>query len=441
MITGHANASRLTRRAFLRAGVVAAGLGSAALAGCDEPPVVSTRPASTPGLPALVLPAGLGVNLHLTSTTHAQIAQLARVGFRFARLDLLWDQVERRRGYYDFSTYEPIVDTLLAHGVRPLFLLGYDNALYEHASSPPSTVAGLHTDEARQSFARFAAAAAVNFRGRGIIWEIWNEPDNVHFWEPAASPAEYMTLAKLVVPTIRGSDPGATIVLPALTGLQPQYQVAWDFLARCFSLGLLDLADAISVHPYRLGAPESATADYRRLRTLIARYAPEKKVDLPIINTEWGYSLTWVSREEQAACFVRLALINLLNGLPVSIWYDWQDDGADLRQMNNNFGLLTWTGQSTPAYLAAQTLTRELSGFRLLHRIPLASDTDYALLFTDGAATRQVLWTTGPPHSISLPVSAPSLTVTNMTGNVRALPAAGGKVALQLTGDPHYVRQ
>src|SRR5581483_9075451 len=201
MITGHANASRLTRRAFLRAGVVAAGLGSAALAGCDEPPVVSTRPASTPGLPALVLPAGLGVNLHLTSTTHAQIAQLARVGFRFARLDLLWDQVERRRGYYDFSTYEPIVDTLLAHGVRPLFLLGYDNALYEHASSPPSTVAGLHTDEARQSFARFAAAAAVNFRGRGIIWEIWNEPDNVHFWEPAASPAEYMTLAKLVVPT------------------------------------------------------------------------------------------------------------------------------------------------------------------------------------------------------------------------------------------------
>ena len=418
-----------------------------ALAGCDASPAAGTRPVSTPGaasspgLPALVLPAGLGVNLHLTSATRAQIAQLAGVGFRFARLDLSWDQVERRRGHYDFSTYEPVVDALLAHGVRPLCLPGYDNALYERASPPPSTVAGLHTDAARQGFARFAAAAAVHFSGRGIIWEIWNEPDNVHFWEPAVSPDEYMALAKLVVPAIRRSDPGATIVLPALTGLQPQYQVAWDFLARCFSLGLLDLADAISVHPYRLGAPESATDDYRRLRTLIARSAPRGKVDLPIINTEWGYSLTWVSREQQAAYFVRLALVNLLNGLPVSIWYDWQDDGADPRQMNDNFGLLTWTGQPTPAYLAARTLMRELSGFHLLRRIPLASDADYALLFTDGAATRQVLWTTGPAHSISLPVGAPSLAVTDMTGNARTLPAVKGHVTLQITGNPQYLME
>ncbi len=447
MITGRATASRLTRRAFLRASALAACLEGMALAGCDAPPLAGPRPISAPNIaspaafPSPVLPAGLGVNLHLTSAILAQIAQLAGMGFRFARLDLFWDQVERRRGHYDFSTYEPVIDALLAHDVRPLCLLGYGNPLYEFTSAPPSTVPGLHTDVARQAFARFAAAAVAHFRGRGIVWELWNEPDNPHFWEPAASPDEYMVLAKLSVPAMRRSDPGATIVLPALTGLEPRYQAAWNFLTRCFSLGLLNLADAISVHPYRLGAPESATADYQRLRALIARYAPVGKSNLPIINTEWGYSLTWVSREQQAAYFVRLALINLLNGLPISIWYDWRDDGDDARQMNDNFGLLTWTGQPKPAHLAAQTLIRELSGFHLLRRIPLASDADYALVFTNGAANKQVVWTTGAPHPVSLPVAASSIIVTDMTGHERTLLVQGGRAMLRITGDPIYLTQ
>jgi hypothetical protein len=447
MTTGHAHASRLTRRAFLRASALAAGLGCTALAGCDASPVadshsisisISAPPADAP---ALVLPAGLGVNLHPTRVARAQIAQLAALGFRVVRLDLLWDQIERRRGHYDFSTYEPLLNALRASGVRPLCLLAYGNALYEPTSAPPSTVAGLHTDAARQAFARFAAATVAHFKGRGIIWELWNEPDNPQFWEPAASPAEYMALANLAVPAIRRSDPSATIALPALIGLEPRYQAAWDFLARCLDLGLLELADAISVHPYRLGAPESATADYQRLRTLLARHAPQARSELPILNTEWGYSLAWVSREQQAAYFVRLTLVNLLNGLPVSIWYDWQDDGADPQQINDNFGLVAWDGQPKPACLAARTLMRELSGFYLRHRISLASDEDYVLLFTNGATSKLVAWTTGAVHAVSLPAAAPSLTVADMFGSVRTLPVVGSRATLQITGDPHYLTQ
>lgn len=156
MTTGRAPASRLTRRAFLQASALVAGLGGAVLAGCDTPPVAGPRLVPTPGIatspasPAGVLPAGLGVNLHPTQAARAQVAQLAAVGFRFVRLDLLWDQVERRRGHYDFSTYEPLLGALRTSGVRPLCLLAYGNALYEPASAPPSTVAGLHTDVARQ---------------------------------------------------------------------------------------------------------------------------------------------------------------------------------------------------------------------------------------------------------------------------------------------------
>ncbi len=49
-----------------------------------------------------------------------------------------------------------------------------------------------------------------------------------------------------------------------------------------------------------------------------------------------------------------------MNGLPLSIWYDWQDDGPDPTQLEQNFGLLTYIGQSKMASVAAQTLTHEL---------------------------------------------------------------------------------
>jgi len=384
---------------------------------------------------------GLGVNVHLNvgSDTYAEIERLADLGFRFVRLDLLWNSIEHQKGHYDFSSYERLVGALAAHDIRSLCILAYNNPLYDNTPSPPSTVVGPHTDEARQAFGRFAAASAAKFKGRGVVWEIWNEPDLPRFWQPKPNPDDYMALAKVAIPAMRQADPNATIVAPALTGLEPKYQEAWNFLERCFALGLLERVDALSVHPYRLGPPESAPSDFQRLRSLIACYVPHGKANMPIISSEWGYSLTWVSQEQQAAYFVRLFLINLLNNLPLSIWYDWRDDGFDPKQMEQNFGIVTWNGHPKTAYFATQTLTRELTGFRLTKRVPLASGADYALLFANGAASKQVLWTTDTSHSVTLPIQGSSVTITSMIGEKRTLPTTDGKLLLQLIDSPQYL--
>ncbi len=434
----------LTRRAFLRAGGLAAGLGSAWLVGCSPAPVSKKAAAPTPTpevqavTPGPAVPVGLGVNIHPSPTMRADIMQLAAVGFRVVRLDLSWSLIEQQPGTYDFSLYEPIIETLAAYGIRPLCILGYTNALYEHTSAPAGDVVGPHTDEVRQAFARFAAAAAGHFKDRGIYWEVWNEPDYMLFWYPTPLADDYMALAKLAIPAIRQADPQGTILTPALTGLEPQYQSAQDFLERCFVLGLADLTDALSLHPYRFDAPESVSADYQRLRALLARWSPAHK-HIPLISSEWGYSLTWVSQEQQAAYFVRIYLLNLLNGLPVSIWYDWRDDGANVKQTNDNYGLLTRQNQPKAAYHAAQTLISELAGFSLVERINLPSSEDYALTFSTGTSHKQVLWTAGQPHPVTLPVNAPSVTLTGMTGEAHSRPTMHGGLQLTLTGNPQYV--
>src|SRR5688572_23759417 len=61
------------------------------------------------GMPEPVIPAALGVNIHFTGEPKADLDLLRSGGFRWARMDLFWEQVERRRGVYDFSAYDTLV--------------------------------------------------------------------------------------------------------------------------------------------------------------------------------------------------------------------------------------------------------------------------------------------------------------------------------------------
>src|SRR4051812_47216883 len=87
----------------------------------------------------------------------------------------------------------------------------------------------------------------------------------------------------------------------------PLYEEPWDFLEQFCASGILKDIDAVSVHPYRAKnkPPETAAADFNKLRDLIAKHAPPGH-KLPIISGEWGYS-SWsrnVSPETQAAFLV-----------------------------------------------------------------------------------------------------------------------------------------
>ena len=106
-----------------------------------------------------------------------------------------------------------------------------------------------------------------------------------------------------------------------------------------------------------------------------------------------------VSLETQAAFIARQQLANLYAGVPISIWYDWKNDGTDLTEREHNFGTVTHDLKPKPAYLALQTLTRELSGYRIEKRLASSSTNDFVLLFRKGAERKLAAWTTGESHA------------------------------------------
>lgn len=361
-------------------------------------------------LPPPVLPAGVGVNIHFTRGHQADLDLIAAAGIKVVRMDLGWAGIERQPGRYDWSAYDELTANLEKRGLRPLYILDYSNPLYEETVVSRNPVTGREQrdtaspqhPESVAAFARWAAAAAERYRGRRVIWEIWNEP-NISFWKPKPDVAQYNTLALATARAIRAADPQATIIGPATS------EIPLKFLENHFACGILEYLDGVSVHPYRNDAkpPETAAAEYAKLRELIARYAPPGKKDLPILSGEWGYAshTRGVSLATQAAFAARQQLANLLAGVPLSVWYDWKNDGPDPDEREHNFGLVHADLSPKPAYHALKTLTTELAGYRIARRLELGGDSDYALrLHRDGGPDKLALWTTADPHPVSLPV-------------------------------------
>lgn len=405
---------------------------------------VVTGPAAE--IPELILPAGVGVNIHFTTRHEKDLDLIASAGFRFIRMDFAWAGTERTQGQYDWAAYDSLTSQLEKRGLRAIYILDYSNPLYEKPVASKNPLTGEdHFDtsspqhpESIAAFAKWAAASAKHFRNRHVIWEIWNEP-NISFWKPKPDVEQYIALALATCRAVREADPAATIIGPATSG------VPMDFLESFCKSGVLDWLDAVSVHPYRnyIKPPESAAEDYVKLAALIERYAPAGK-RLPMISGEWGYAshTSGVSLETQAAFAARQQLANLLQGVPLSIWYDWKNDGEEAKEREHNFGTVWPDLAPKPAYRAFQTLTRELGGYRIERRAKTANK-EYVLVFRNAAGEQKIAaWTTGEPATVSLVLeqleSNAQARISSMDGSISTLPLKN-QLLLELRPAPVYV--
>lgn len=394
-------------------------------------------PPRPPPLPSPVLPDGLGVNIHFTDPRPGEMKMLADAGFTWVRMDLTWGATEREKGVYDFSAYDRLMAALDRHKIRALFILDYGNQHYDNGLAP-------HTDEGRAAFARWAAAAAAHFEGRGVLWETWNEPNIKQFWKPQANADDYAKLALETARAIHAAAPGETLVGPATSTID------LPFLEACFKAGLLEHWSAVTVHPYRQQPPETAAADYRKVRELIDRHAPPGKT-IPILSGEWGYSAAWkeLGADGQGKYLPRQWLTNIGSGIPLSIWYDWHDDGPDPHEPEHHFGTVRHDYHEgrepvydpKPAYLAAKALTGFFRGCRFKQRLDVGGEEDYVLELTDEAGgSRFAVWTTAKePRELRIPVAAGAVRGVDHLGKpLPDLTADKDGLSVRATDAPRY---
>lgn len=385
-------------------------------------------------LPALAVPDGFGVNIHFRGQPR-DLDLIADAGFKFIRMDLTWESVEREKGVYDFdkSGYDDLTKGCSKRGIRVLYILDYSNRLYESDRS-------VRTEQGRRAFAAFAEAAASRYSGNEILWEIWNESNIKQFWRPEPNVDDYCKLVKVTAARLKKADSSGLVAAPATS------TIPFKWLEDCFKRGLLKWIDVLSVHPYRPQPPETVIKDYARLRELMKTYIPDGK-NIPIISSEWGYSnINWnnthLSNEQQAQYLVREFLVNLYQKIPVSIWYDWKNDGTNPNEREHHFGTVMHDLKLKPAYIAAKNLSYTLGGFSIDKRLSLGSDEDFAFILNKGKDEAIVVWTTGKEHKVTLPIEAGQIRTIHFLGNEEKRSSTArknGVLELTISQNPQYL--
>lgn len=370
----------------------------------------------------------MGVNIHFTGAPALDLDLIRAAGFGLVRTDLPWDRIEREPGVDHFEGHDALLDGLSQRGLGALFILDYGHRVHTGGRAPSSPAE-------RQAFARFAARAVQRYRGRDVLWEVWNEPNLAQFWKPEPSAADYAALLGDTVSAVRAVDPKCQILAPGSSGFP------WGFLEFLVRGGALREVSAVSVHPYRGTPPETVTEDLDRLRELLRGTEAQGAVPQRIVSSEWGYSVRHhggerISEDLQASYLARLMLVCRSRGLERSIWYDWANDGLDPAETEHNFGVVRADRSLKPAYHAARTVARAArGGSRAVAR--LAAPGIHVIDLDGGTA----LWTEGDRCAVGFQVASAGgrPVVTSLTGETRELPARGGRVVVDAGGAPLFL--
>lgn len=375
-------------------------------------------------LPTATVPSGLGIDIHFTDPQPGEMDLLAAGGFKWVRMDITWNKVETQAGRYDFNAYDRLMAQLRSHGIRPMFILCFGNPIYGSGSP--------HTHEQRDAFVRYAMAAISRYRRQGAIWELWNEPNSEQFWKPAASVDDYILLARDLGQAIRRQEPDEWYVGPATSGID------YGYVQRCLDAGLLDYWDGITVHPYQQsGPPEGVAGQWAPLSQMVDRAKPGGAAPI-LIDGEWGYSDKYagLDRELQGQYITRQYLVNMASGVPMSIYYDWRNDGPSLSDAEHNFGAVDLELQPKIAYKAVKSLVSQLDGFTYDKRLEAGSSQEWVMRFRKGGEFRYAGWTA---NRMGATVELPSSWTTSRSVDpYLAQPQAidGGRIHWRLTGQP-----
>jgi len=371
-------------------------------------------------LPALRLADAFGVDIPVLENSSDLADRVAKAGFRWVRLRVLWKDVESEKGVYRFEKYAALVRELDRRRLKVVLVLGGSNSLYGGGS-----VAG---EEARTAFGEFCAAAVRQLRGKWRLWEVWDRPNVGGEFGPL-KPSEYALLLQEASRRIKEVDRGALVSSGALSGVDLEY------LREAFARGLLGSVDAVAVQPMRSEPPESVLSDLSRIRELVDRFARGSKPFVWVAG--WGYSSNWsgVSEDLQAWYLVRSVLVCLSEGVPLIVWHCFAWSGKDA--VESGFGLVRWGNwEPKAAYNAAVHLLSVVGGATFRRRMELPKGLHGVVFDRDGKQIT-VLWSSGVRTRVVL-VPKGKLDAYDALG--RQIQLEGGqRVAVELTDRPLFL--
>jgi polysaccharide biosynthesis protein PslG len=192
--------------------------------------------------------------IQIGSLEKDHLAKAAAIGVKWTRLNGSWREIEKKLGVYDWTKSDQAYAAALESGITPFICLEGSNPLYCKPSDEidprqieiyGSSIAPPTKDpRAMEGWLKFVRAAVQRYKATIKYWEIWNEPNHVHYWGAPPDGTEYGLLVRKTAEVIKEADPSAKVIAGALAGLDP------DFTDKFLGNGAAKLIDIITFHNY-----------------------------------------------------------------------------------------------------------------------------------------------------------------------------------------------
>lgn len=219
----------------------------------------------------------------------ADFDRLAAASMKLVRFDAKWSQLEpTAKGTFNPDFFERMDEIMALADARGITLI----LCFDKTPGWANGGAGMGAPPTNhQDYADALGVLAAHYKDRpGMLYEIWNEPNYIDFWDTPGGPdpAAYTDMLKRAYTAAKTADPDATIIAGSLSHNDQTY------LAGMYAAGAHDSFDAFSIHPYTDGlAVEDtsfATFSFRPEIEGIRASLLAHGDDVPIWLTEFGYS-------------------------------------------------------------------------------------------------------------------------------------------------------
>jgi len=398
-------------------------------------------------IPDGTIPSNVGMQIKGDTEGPKHLDIIKKMGVQWVRRGFIWESIEIEKGVYDFSRYDDFVKNCEDRNLSIIGCMAFSNKLYGHVKDEP----------ARTAYSNFASKLVERYKDKNIIWEIWNEPNTMTFWGRHGGVGnsdlyaeQYTNLVRVTVPAMKKANPDCIILAGSVSNMWTE---SYKWMSYCFARGMLNIDwDIWSVHPYGVKAPEDYIEAYAYTRQLMKN--ADGDVTRKWINSERGFPVntkaegyaggdTKLAFEYQAWHLVRQYLIDLLEGLPVTIWYEWGG--------KEGFAVYEENGTITPAFTACKVFVEELSGYKLDKRLPTENPRDFVLrLVNKKGKVKLAVWTAPPPmespdkivnHSIRINVNKKSgaLNITDLYGGKGKIKIKNNTIEPFLSGSVQYI--
>jgi F5/8 type C domain/Glycosyl hydrolases family 39 len=220
----------------------------------------------------------------------------ASIGSQVSRGTMLWSVVEPSNDNFSWTRYDALVAAIKARNMVPVFDLGRSPSWVNGSSDPwviPSSQTAYDTWAAE--YAEFAGRVAARYAGQGVLYEIWNEPNERYFWKGAAPSIDrYAQLFTQARDAMLSADPTAKVGLGGITGLGAGCCIS----GRDFISGLIDRGvqfDYAGIHPYVSGldrGPDTHVAfeqNFDDISLIHNLLESRGRTAVKLWVTEWGW--------------------------------------------------------------------------------------------------------------------------------------------------------